>query len=293
MLFLFTPYSYFFFFFYLFFLLVSFSFRDFFFIWLFIELRMFLFISLCYRFFFNSYSPLILFYVVQTVASLSLLFTYFIQNTPIFIIMLTMKLGLFPFILIYFTIIISIPNIILFIVSTFHKILPLVLTSLILNFNNLYFLIVVLILNTVIFGLMMLSFSDLRSFIIISSLFNNVNFVFALLTFDYFFLFSFIFLYSVLFYHIIFNFSAFTHLRLNIWFSMQLVVLMFILSGFPPSPLFFVKLFLFLQILQTTSDSAYLLILFFLLNVLVSCRYVKVLIYNTICVFASFCVPFV
>ena len=293
MLLLFTPYSYFFLCFYFFLLFVSFSFRDFFFIWLFIELRMFLFISLCYRFFFNSYAPLILFYVIQTVASLSLLFTYFIQNIPLFVVMLSMKLGLFPFILIYFTIITAIPNIILFIVSTFHKILPLVLTSLILNFNNLYFLIVVLILNTLIFGLMLLSFRDLRSFIIISSLFNNVNFVFALLTFDYLFLFSFIFLYSVLFYHVLFHFSVFTHLRLNIWFSIQLVVLMFMLSGFPPSPLFFVKLFLFLQILQITVNYSYLLIFFFLLNVLVACRYVKVLMYNAICIFASVCVPFI
>ena len=59
------------------------------------------------------------------------------------------------------------------------------------------------------------------------------------------------------------------------------------LAGFPPSPIFFIKLSAFMCIIDSSLIRVYALAAFLLLNVLMMCSYIKILIFNSVSMLCS------
>ena len=124
---IFTPFSYLFFSVYSLVLLFMFTLSNFYLFWVYIEIAMLLFIGLAYTIFLHSYTQLILYFLIQTLASFSMLVFYTLDQRYLLYFSLFLKLGIFPFISWYLNVLYRFPSFTLLIRRTLHKLPPLFL----------------------------------------------------------------------------------------------------------------------------------------------------------------------
>ena len=118
----FNPFTYFFLTFYFMFLFFMFSTSNFILFWVFMEFRMLIFMGVRYTLFVNSFSSLMLYFLLQTLSSFNLLIFYLYPNQLIFTFFLLFKLSMFPFHFWFANVCYRFPNFLLWLVSSFHKV---------------------------------------------------------------------------------------------------------------------------------------------------------------------------
>lgn len=241
---LFSPYTFLFFFVYLMFIFSLFMINNFYYYWAIMELLILVFMGIRYTLFFSTYSQLMVYFLIQVVSSFSIL-VFFIYNFPILLtISFFTKLAIFPFFFWYITLIYRFPNFIFWMSSTLHKIPPLLIIktfSLPLSFE---FLWISILLTTLISGLIIISLSDLRIVLVLSSIGNNSWLILSQFSGLSIFL-IFIGFYSLGLFYLISILGSSAKVVLNfdlIAISNPLRFWVLFLSGLPPFPIFYLKI---------------------------------------------------
>jgi hypothetical protein len=204
---------------------------------------MLFFIGVCYSTFTVGFSSLMVYFLIQTVSSFSL-FVFFSFSLPfLFMFSLFLKLSMFPFHSWFLAVVYRFSNFSFYISSTFHKVPPFLMVYSFTPFNSFSSLCLLSCVLTLAFsGSSMLSSSDFRVVLASSSVGNNVWFLLSTLS-SVELLVSFMLVYSFLLF-ILFSFlkggTNFSPSRESTTYFFSLVVLM--VSGLPPSPLFLFKL---------------------------------------------------
>lgn len=220
--------------------------------------------GLAFRIFIVGYSQLIRYFLIQALASLIIL-TSFIYNSNIFLTVgLIIKLSMFPFHFWFINLIIRFSNFILWLSISLHKI-PAVL--IVYNFNilldtNLF--IFVLILSVLSSGVIIISTINLRYLLILSSIGNNVWFILSqYVSISFFLIFSII--YSILLF-IQFYYLSFFSKEIVLNFSIKNLIALLVLSvsGLPPFPIFYIKLYIIFELIILNFNLTYFILLFFL-----------------------------
>lgn len=234
----FTPFTFLFLTVYLFFILVLLSLKDFFRVWILIELLILLFLGISYTILSHGFSSLMQYFLIQTLASFSILFFFLLSFTLFYSFSFFLKLAMFPFFSWFLNIVSRFPNRLFFLRRTFHKIPPFYLiyiTSELFSLSARFFSILSSIFVSC---LIMLFLSDLRLLLIVSSVGNNSWFFLSLLqSWDFFS--AFFLTYSITFFLSLFFLKSYFLSP-----SVFLILSILALSGLPPFPLFFLKSYL-------------------------------------------------
>lgn len=242
----FTPYTFMFFRFYC--LVISFLLyvNDFYTFWILIEVCILILIGLSYTLFLNSFSFLIIYFLIQTLASFFILVGYTLGFTDFLFLRVLLKLGIFPFHHWFLMRVRRFPNFSIFLVSTLHKLPVFLIVFYFFNSFSLDFILLFSFFNFVFIGLSISNLSDLRTLLVCSSIGNNSWFLLALASgiepfFLYYVVYSFFVFVLFLFLKgstSISSRSKFSHIK-----NIVLFVLL-CMRGFPPLPLFFCKVFI-------------------------------------------------
>jgi len=256
----------------LFFLL---SLSDFYLFWFVIELCMLLFIGVRYRVFSTGFSRLIVYFLVQTLASFSILVCYTLSYPGFFLFFILLKLSIFPFHSWFLSVVYSFPSLPLFLVSSFHKLPSFLLVVLFSSGRARGVLSLSCLVSLVLSGRFMLSTADFRFLLLSSSVGNNSWFILSCLH-SSFLLVAFLCVYSIFLYAVLRFLGSRFSLRLRTKGSISLLVLtgcLLALSGLPPFPIFWFKLGL--VFLCSPFCSPLLIFLFLLRSMLVLSGYIK------------------
>ena len=240
----FTPYSFIFLSFYFLTLFSLLSVSDFYTFWLLIEVMMLFFMGFCFSTFSLGFSSLIVYFLLQTISSLSLFVFYSFSLPFLFTFFLLLKLSMFPFYFWFLRVVYFFSNFAMFLRSSFHKLPSFFIVYMFFDCISLSVLVLSALASLVFSFGFMLSRGDFRFLIISSSIGNNGWFFLSTLCslkllILYFLLYSF-------FLFLVFSFLGSTSLSLVSHSGFSLGSFSFalvILSGFPPFPLFFAKLF--------------------------------------------------
>ena len=241
----FTPYTFFFIFFYFLFLLFMFSCSNFVVFWVFIEFMMLIFMGISYTLFLNNFSSLMLYFLLQTISSFSILLFYLYPIPLMFSLFLTMKLSMFPFHFWFLNICYRFPNFVLYLASSFHKIPIFFILLLFLPPLRITFIIVSTILTVLISGFMIIRSIDFRGILVSSSVGNNswflIRSILDIFSFCLFFL-----TYSFFLYLVFSELSVFTKPIVNAPSKpiYNLFYYITFIRGLPPFPVFFTKMFI-------------------------------------------------
>ena len=230
--------------------LINYSSPTFFSSWLLIELIILIFLGLSYSIFQNSLSNLITFFLIQTLASLTIFISFFTNIDSLLILSIILKLRIFPLHIWFLSVSYRFPNIILFLVSTYHK-LPvfyIISSFLCLSTLQLSLLLFRITMSLIVSGITMSLITDSRLLLVTSSLGNNTWFIASsIISFTVFLLF--IFIYSILLYSTLSTFLSQSKpvASNNLLFCINMIIL----SALPPSPLFFVKVYIVIMFVLT------------------------------------------
>lgn len=205
-------------------------------LWVLIELQIVVYVTISFPYFRSFHSSLILYFLVQSVSSLMVLACCFFSYWLLFLSFL-LKLGGFPFYGWYIASLGSFPNYPLFLALTFQKLGSVTLLGLFLGSFSCYILNVFLAFS-LLGGLSSIyALSRLRMLLVWSSLVTNVWFILSLsLSLACFTLYFIVYSFMTLLALGVFG-TSYSH----IYSPSGFLLLMFGLAGFPPSPLFFVK----------------------------------------------------
>ncbi len=214
--------------------------------WLFMELLMLVFMGLRYALFLNRVSSLMLYFLVQTLASFGILFAIISDLTTILYLSLFLKLSLFPFYSWFPQLLYRFPNFLVWLCSTLHKLPPLFLY---ISFfpKPFIYLWVVISISLLVSGFTMLSLSDFRLAIVFSSVGNNSWFLLSASVDFLSFLFYFS-LYSIFLLSLLAFISSSSSPSSNL---LPLLRMLVFISGLPPSPLFLAKFYIVFQSLES------------------------------------------
>lgn len=247
--------------------------------WTWIEIRGFIFICILYSSINRgSYTSAIVYFLIQSVSSMSLLFSWascshFSSSFAIFLfsLFLLMKLGMFPFNFWYFFSLYNLPKVCFYMALTFQKLPPLYLFSFYFFLDS-YFSYILLLFSFIGTGLssgiLASSSLTLTSLLVNSSLFNSGWLLLTVKVDFYLFI-------------ALFLFYSFVLLLLILSSSSQQTILMFILIGLPPFPIFFLKLassYLFLSSSAFFYFSSLLLFTLLVFNVIILILYFNYLL---------------
>lgn len=260
----FTPYTFFFICFYFLFLIFMFTCSNFVVFWVFMEFMILIFMGISYTLFLNNFSSLMLYFLLQTISSFRILLFYLYPNPLLFSLFISMKLSIFPFHFWFLNICYRFPNFVLFLSSSFHKI-PVFLIILLFNpIFNLNFIMVSTILTVLLSGFMMLSSIDFRAVVVCSSVGNNSWFFLSSMLdlFSFMFFFS---MYCFFLFLLISELSVFTKPLMVKLVGGRLSLFYYVvfLSGLPPFPVFFGKIFILFSILTKFDIRLYLSLFIF------------------------------
>lgn len=215
---------------------------NFLFYWLIIEFITLLLVGFCFSIFVSRYSYLIMYFLIQSVSSFSLLLFYILDIHHLFCVFLLLKLSMFPFHRWYINVVYRFPSLPFFLVSTLHKIPSFLIPSLFsISVRNFFY--VSIPVTVLISSLFILSTSDLRFLLVSSSVGNNSWFILStFVSLDFFLLY--LLVYSLNFYFLLATFSPFT--SVNYFSSLSYSPYSFYfwlisISGIPPFPIFFLK----------------------------------------------------
>jgi len=247
---------------------------DFFIFWVFIEFFMLILIGVSFTLFSSSYSFLMLYFLIQTLASFRILIFYISSLRLILSFSLLLKLSMFPFHFWFISVSYRFPNFMLWIISSLHK-LPIFFIIMFFSIPLDSFLIwVSVILSTLFSGFLILNSSDLRFRLVVSSVGNNSWLLLS--SFQRVFIFSVHFLVYAFTLFLIFHYLSYRR-KPNLSLSSPLLLgIVLSLSALPPFPLFFTKALIFYSIFSF-SFYRVLLTLLILSNVLIVVSYFQVI----------------
>ena len=279
----FTPFTFFFVRVYRIVLLFIFSLSNFYFFWLYIEIAILLFIGLSYTIFSHSFTQLILYFLIQTLASFSMLVFYTLDFSYLFYFFLFFKLGMFPFISWYLNVLYRFPSFVLLLSRTLHKLPPLFLFLLVYNSTYSSFILLSVLLSLIVGGFYMLNVLDLRYLIVVSSMANNGFLLLGLISGSMFVFWLFYSLYFLNMFFILYMLGGFTKLSFNQIRSKSLttivvLALLFNLAALPPFPMFFAKFLVLLEYFTSAPNSTYMVVILVLANVFIMASYCQLLI---------------
>lgn len=284
----FTPFSFVFYIFYIFSLGSLLSVSDFYIFWVVIELAILFFIGICYSTFTVGFSRLIVYFLIQTLASFSL-FVFYLLNCPsLFTLSLLLKLSMFPFHSWFLSVVYRFSNFSFFISSTLHKLPPFLMLALFIsNPSSISILLVSRVLTVLLSGGTMLITSDIRLLLLTSSVGNNSWFVLARISSASLFV-LFLSVYSLV---LIVTLSL---LKAGSYFTStfspdtptHLSICLLLLSGLPPSPLFIFKLFVVYSLIYLVPLRV--LLLFLLSRSIILAGYIRIVFsYLSLCFSSS------
>ena len=204
---------------------------------------MLFFIGFCFSTFSLGFSCLIVYFLLQTVSSLSLFLFYSFSLPLLFTLFLTLKLSMFPFYFWFLSVVYFFSNFSFFLSASLHKLPSFFIVYLFFDSVSLVSLVVSSLASFLFSFGFMLSSRDLRFIILASSVGNNGWFFLAsLCSFKlfifYFFLYSFFLLLVISQFGFVSSSPTFHSGNELASFLVSIVLL----SGFPPFPLFFAKL---------------------------------------------------
>lgn len=275
---LFTPFSYLFLTVYTLVLAFMLTLDNFYIFWLYIEVAMLLFIGLSYTIFIHSYTQLMLYFLIQTLASFGILVFFTLGYNSLFFFALFLKLGMFPFISWYLNVLYRFPSFTLLIRRTLHKLPPLFLFYIVYRpvFTNL--VLVSVLLSLLVGGIYMLTVLDLRYLIVVSSMANNSFLLLGLMSGNFF---RFLFFFAIYFVTMLFLLLTLKGLLKPLIYpnfkktgmTLFTIVLLLNMAAIPPFPMFLAK-FLVLYCFYTSRPlSISCLVLLVVFNVLMMARY--------------------
>lgn len=277
----FTPYTYLFLSLYFIVILFIVSINNFFMFWLFIEIVILLFIGVSYTVFIHSYTQLILYFLFQTLASFSILVFYIFSYKYLLFVGLFFKLGIFPFFSWYINVLYRFPSFILFLSSTLHKLPPIYIFYMIMEYQYINYIMWFCILTVFISSVYMLYVKDLRYLIIVSSVGNNAFLLLAMLTNNIVIFILFYGVYTLNTYLILHSFGnlrahSMSYTSSYSIFILYLFVLLLNLGSFPPMPGFFTKFFVFFTCVSLYPDLYFYLLLVMFFNVIIIVTYILI-----------------
>lgn len=277
----FTPYTYLFLSLYFIVILFIVSINNFFMFWLFIEIVILLFIGVSYTVFIHSYTQLILYFLFQTLASFSILVFYIFSYKYLLFVGLFFKLGIFPFFSWYINVLYRSPSFILFLSSTLHKLPPIYIFYMIMEYQYINYIMWFCILTVFISSVYMLYVKDLRYLIIVSSVGNNAFLLLAMLTNNIVIFILFYGVYTLNTYLILHSFGnlrahSMSYTSSYSIFILYLFVLLLNLGSFPPMPGFFTKFFVFFTCVSLYPDLYFYLLLVMFFNVIIIVTYILI-----------------
>lgn len=276
---IFSPYSFLYFSFYLLILFSLFQLSGFFYYWAVIEVIILLFIGISYTVIIRSYSQLIVYFLIQTIASFLILAFYIFELGSLLTIALLMKLSMFPFFIWYINIIYRFSNYVFWLASTLHKIPPMLIIkvfSLAINWSLVWLSI---FFTTFVVGFIMLSTYDFRILLVLSSIGNNSWFILSQISFIWIFIF-YLFVYRISLLMLLLNFGTLTKLQMYSSLNMKVNSFSFwvlTISGMPPFPLFYFKVLVIMRLFSFTGFN-YLFFLFIASRALIFMGYLRSLI---------------
>lgn len=252
---------------------------NFYYYWAVIEIIILLFMGLRYSVIISSYSQLILYFLIQTIASFLILVFYLYDFSVLLTSAFTLKFSMFPFFMWYINVIYRLPNFIFWLASTFHKVPPIIMIKIFglnLNYRLLW---VSIIFTTLLIGFIMLSVYDFRILLVLSSIGNNSWILLSQITsFSLFILY--IIVYRLRLFMVILSFRGLSKLQLPKSFSLSSSSLSFwvlTLSGMPPFPLFYCKVLVIIAVFFILSINN-IFILFLLSRAFIFMAYLRSLI---------------
>jgi len=283
MLVFFTPYTYLFLSMYILVLLFMFSIRNFLIFWLFMEILMLLFIGVSYTQFIHSYSQLITYFLFQTLGSFSILVFYLFSLKRLVYFSLFFKLGIFPFYSWYINVLYRFPSFILFLARTLHKLPPLYIFYILLDREDVRFLLMRSLITVLVSSIFIFYIYDLRYLLIVSSIGNNAFILLAVISGSLFIFLFFYVMYSLTVFFLLKRFNSITSHSYSFTlkfssFSLILILLLLNLGSFPPFPGFISKFLVFWERVSLYSEYMSLFLLLMILNVLMMLSYIRVLL---------------
>jgi NADH:ubiquinone oxidoreductase subunit 2 (subunit N) len=280
---LFTPFSYLFLTVYILVIFFMLTLRNFYMFWLYIEISILLFIGLSYTIFVHSYTQLMLYFLIQTLASFGILVFYTLSSDYLLYFALFLKLGMFPFISWYLNVLYRFPSFTLLIRRTLHKLPPLFLFYTIYDSYFTNFVLVSVLLSLIVGGLYILTILDIRYLIVVSSIANNSFLLLGLIsgnfvTFSFFFT---LYFFTMLF--VLITFKGLIKPLINPNFTkyritLLTIILLLNMASIPPLPIFLAKFLVIYDFLQVRPLSFSLLIVLVLANVTIIARYCQLFI---------------
>ena len=279
----FTPFRYFFLSSYLIVLLFLFSINNFYLFWLYIEVLMLLFIGFSYTVFSNRYTQLMVYFLIQTVASFRILVFYTLDYKFLFCMFLFLKLGIFPFFSWYINVLYRFPSSLLLLSSTLHKLPPLLLLRIVFTSSEVALLSVICLITLVLGGFFMLRVLDFRYLLVVSSIANNRFLVFGIISGSYISFFIFYGLYFLtiaLRLYLLDNFikPLLTSNSTKPFIILLITLLLLNIAALPPLPMFIAKFLLIYDFLAIHSSFMGLVILLVLANVSMVVSYCQLFI---------------
>lgn len=230
--------------------------------------------GISYTVFTNRLSQLIVYFLVQSLSSFFILISFILSSPFLLTLSVVLKIGIAPFFMWYQYSVIRFPNLMFYVVSTFHKFPVLFM---ILQFNlalDITLFWVSALLTMVVAGSVMISSQDLRYLLVASSVGNNSWFLLACLS-GFYRLRVFLLRYSLLFLGLVLSLNSTYRIRPSgaprrVY---SLIISLCLLSSLPPSPLFFVKLAVMFNLFYL-GVSPYLLVVFLIFSSSMVCGYV-------------------
>jgi len=279
----FTPFSYLFLLVYSFLIITLFTIRRFYLFWVYIEILMLLFIGLSYTLFTHSYTQLMLYFLIQTLASFSMLVFYTLDYSYMLYFSLFLKLGIFPFMSWYLNVLYRFPNFILFLSSTLHKLPPLILFWLVYSQEFVSFIIISVALSVLVGGYYILTILDLRYLIVVSSMANNGFLLLSLIsgTLASFTMFYTIYVFNMLFILGIIGILVKPLVVVSRSKRFQVLLIMMLLlnmASLPPLPMFLAKFLIIYDFFITNPISSFWVTLILLANVAIIASYCQMFI---------------
>lgn len=279
----FTPFRYFFLSSYLIVLLFLFSINNFYLFWLYIEVLMLLFIGFSYTIFSNRYTQLMVYFLIQTVASFRILVFYTLDYKFLFCMFLFLKLGIFPFFSWYINVLYRFPSSLLLLSSTLHKLPPLLLLRIVFTSSEVALLSVICLITLVLGGFFMLRVLDFRYLLVVSSIANNRFLVFGIISGSYI---SFFIFYGLYFLTIALRLYLLDNFIKPLLISnstkpfiiLLITLLLLNIAALPPLPMFIAKFLLIYDFLAIHSSFMGLVILLVLANVSMVVSYCQLFI---------------
>lgn len=285
---IFSPYSFLYMSSYLLFLFSLLQISSFYYYWSVMEIIILLFIGLSYSIIVRSYSHLIIYFLIQTVASFLILVFYIYDFSFFLTSSLILKLSMFPFFMWYINSVYRLPNFIFWLASTIHKIPPILIIKVFyLNLNS-RILWVSIFFTTIVIGFIILSVYDLRILLVLSSIGNNSWLLIRQIV-SYFIFVIYIIFYRFVLFYVLLSFGSLSKLQAPKRLTSQLTKFSFwllTLSGIPPFPLFYLKVGLLVRLFFSVGLN-HIFLLFIISRAFIFIAYLRSLIVHYVYFYSS------